>query len=149
MAALVFLMGTTAVQAETGHRPEAIRRVIDEGRAACREAGGSQLAVGPDAIRSVDLNGDRREDVVVDFRDIQCAERLNAFCGTAGCDLVILLAQPDGRFGTVFQDRVWSYTFEPKTQRIRFAVHGSYCGKAGMENCMIRRRIGTTPIRLP
>ena len=55
------------------------------------------------------------------------------FCGTGGCDLLILVALRGGALRKVFDDRVREYEIlsghDPS--KLRFVLHGSYCGGHG------------------
>jgi hypothetical protein len=61
------------------------------------------------AIRKLDLNGDGRDDYIVDFHETECGGRASFFCGTGGCDLLILVAQRGGALRKIFDDRVRGY----------------------------------------
>jgi hypothetical protein len=60
-------------------------------------------------VRKIDLNGDGRYDYLVDLHDTTSTGRAVVFCGAGGCNLVILVAKPNGDFIRVFDDRAIGY----------------------------------------
>ncbi len=149
--AIGLLAGLVPGPAPAAPPDPAIGRLLAEARRLCREAGGRGIAVSPEAVSRIDLNRDGRPDAVVDFRAIACRERQGVYCGTAGCLHAILLARPDGRLALVFEDRIWRAEVAPEASGpvVRFSVHGSYCGLAGTDDCVIERPLSGRPIALP
>jgi hypothetical protein len=133
------------MQAQAETQPHAARAVIQEAREICRRDGGRHFRLEEGAIRSLDLNGDSRTDLLIDFRAATCVGRANAFCGTGGCDLAILVARPAHRWTIVFQGRVIRYELGPGPRTMTFRLHGSYCGKAGLDDCFQKQRITPEP----
>jgi hypothetical protein len=119
---------------------------LDKARKECRAARGLKLTVEPEAIRSIDLNGDGRADAIVDYSHVTCERRPEIFCGTGGCPLAIVVALPGGKYREVFRQQVLRYVIEPGegARTIRFDLHGTRCGKTGPEPCSKRQTIGTT-----
>jgi len=101
------------------------------------------------AIRKLDLNGDGRDDYIVDFHETECGGRASFFCGTGGCDLLILVAQRGGALRKIFDDRVRGYEILSGRgpSEIRFVLHGSYCGSHGNPSCEKTRRITSEPFK--
>ena len=89
--------------------PTEIRRALVEADEICRRAGGTRVTLSVNAVRKLDLNGDGREDYIVDFHEAECVGRTSFFCGTGGCDLLILVALRGGALRKVFDDRVREY----------------------------------------
>jgi hypothetical protein len=127
--------------------PAAVQAALQDARDECRREGGSAVTFAPDTVRTLDLTGDGRIDYIVDLRGAECAGRSSVFCGTAGCDLDIIVALRSGRYRTVFSDRVRDYEILPGrgARTIRFMLHGSYCGGAGMPSCPKTHRISRRP----
>ena len=100
-------------------------------------------------MRKLDLTGDGREDYMVDMHEVQCIDREHIFCGTGGCNLIILVALKDGRLRTVFDGMVRSHEIGkgPGARTISFDLHGGYCGLAGAYTCPKKRRISDKPFR--
>jgi hypothetical protein len=138
--ALTLLAGTAAAQ--TSH-PREVETVLDAARTACREAEGGKVTFRPEVVRRLDLTRDGRADYIVDLNEAECTDAATLFCGTGGCDLTILVGQPDGAFKKVFEGRALRYEMLPGkgAKRIKFRLHGSYCGKGGTERCEQVRKI--------
>ena len=115
----------------------------------CRRAGGTSVTLSVNAVRKLDLNGDGREDYIVDFHEAECVGRTSFFCGTGGCDLLILVALRGGALRKVFDDRVREYEILSGRgpSEIRFVLHGSYCGGHGNPSCEKTRRITSEPFK--
>jgi hypothetical protein len=106
-------------------------------RADCRDAGGELSQDADKAITRLDLDGDGREDAIVDMSAARCTTDFTPYCGTGGCPLLIYSARGKGRYLRIFDGRVLSYEIEHKGRRkaISFRLHGSFCGKHGPELC--------------
>jgi hypothetical protein len=128
--------------------PAAVDAVLEEARKSCVDAGGKNLKLGPKIVRKLDLTGDGRADYIIDLQEAECDEARHIYCGTGGCELVILVAKRDGSFVTVFEDTVRGYSILPGrgARSIRFRLHGGFCGRAGPDPCAITRRIADKPI---
>ncbi|HEY6256992.1 MAG TPA: hypothetical protein VIY51_14490 [Xanthobacteraceae bacterium] len=127
------------------------RDVLDElGAAArtCIASGATTFAIEPMAVIRRDLNGDGRDDYIIDLHQATC-EPGPGLSTTAGSILIILVARPRGHFVRVFRGPVRGYEIEdgngPLT--IRFQLHGAYCGKVGNDRCVKVRHITETPFR--
>jgi hypothetical protein len=125
--------------------PAGAKPALDKARQECLARRGLRLTVEPEAIRSIDLNGDGRPDIIVNYDHVTCERRPDIFCGTGGCPLVIVIALPGGRYREVFRQQVLRYEIEPGegARTIRFDLHGTRCGKTGPEPCSKRQKIGT------
>ena len=93
--------------------PAAVQAAFEDARDECKREGGTAVTFAPDTVRTLDLTGDGRLDYIVDLSDAECAGRSSVFCGTAGCDLDIIVALRSGRYRTVFSDRVRDYQILP------------------------------------
>lgn len=127
--------------------PQVVEQAVDEGRRACREAGGTRLAARPGLVRTGDLTGDGRADYVVDFREALCVERSTLFSGTGGWEVRIYVARPKGGPVQVFTGHVLDYELVKISGRreMRFRLHGSFCGRVGTEWCVKQRRLDLQP----
>jgi hypothetical protein len=139
----------TAKPAEFDERgfPSEVSKVLQAARDECAEEGGERVTFAPDTVRTIDLTGDRRDDYIVRLRDTRCHGREYAFCGTGGCDFTIIVALKEGGHRTVFSDRVRAYDIlrGKGAKRIRFWLHGSYCGGGGVPSCPKTHRITEKP----
>ena len=104
---------------DAGAYPKDVQAALQNARDERRRQGGSGVTFAPGTVRKLDLNGDGRDDYIVDLREAECAGRPAAFCGTGGWSLDILVALRGGRFRTVFSDRVREYELLPPGRGIR------------------------------
>lgn len=132
--------------AATPPYPAVIQTSLDDKGRDCLAEGGTSYSWRPGIVRTADLNGDPWPDFVVDWREARCGERLTAFNGTGGWDLEIYAGRPRGEAVLVFAGRVRNYDLAgAKARRMVFHLHGSYCGRAGSDDCVKVRRIGQRP----
>ena len=149
--ALTLLAGPLAASADPLRPPRAqgefyppqVNAVLGEARKACRDAEGRKVTFQDGAVRRLDLTGHGRVDYVVDLSHATCDAAESLYCGTGGCELVILTKLPGGALTRVFEGRVLTHEVIPGAgaKRIRFRLHGSFCGKFGPEKCEKVRRI--------
>jgi hypothetical protein len=144
--ALTLAAFSVAAAAEMKY-PKEVEAQFEYARQECKDAEGTKITVGPGAVRKIELSGDKRDDYVVDMREIDCEGGKAVYCGTAGCNLVILVAKPDGSYVTVFDQRAHQYTIMPGTgpRRLKFHLHGGYCGGPGAQLCIKSHRITAKP----
>src|SRR5437660_3641421 len=88
--------------------PTEVNAAIADARKYCEDNGGKFAAM-PSLVRKADLNGDRRDDYVIHLQEATCDGVGGAYCGTGGCELLLLVATPSGKFVSVFDDPVLSY----------------------------------------
>lgn len=145
------MLAIGAANAAPASYPREVQAVLDHARAECREAADGDakgdIKLGPEIVRKLDLTGDGRADYIVSFHDTKCTEFESYFCGTGGCELSILVAKRDGTLAEVYSGRVRKYDILPG-HKIRFWMHGGYCGKAGAYICMKTRKISETPFKI-
>jgi hypothetical protein len=127
--------------------PPEVRKTLQAARDDCAGAGGERVTFSADAVRKLDLTGDRRPDYIIRLRDTRCHGSEYVFCGTGGCEFSIIVALKNGEHRTVFGDRVRAYDILPGkgAKRVRFWLHGSYCGGGGVPSCPKTRRISEKP----
>jgi len=135
-----------ATAASAADYPREVQAILDGAREQCRAAEGSGVDLGLDVVRKVDITG-RGDDYIVDLHDARCIGSAGAFCGTGGCDFVIVVRKRDGSFVKVFDDRVRGYEIVPgpPPRTIRFTLHGSYCGGHGNPSCIKTHRVTGRP----
>ena len=150
----VLLIAGAATDSASGQQalvnyPTEIRRALVVADEACRRAGGTRVTLSINAVRKLDLNGDGRDDYIVDFHEAECVGRASFFCGTGGCDLLILVALRGGALRKVFDDRVREYEILSGRgpSEIRFILHGSYCSGHGNPSCEKTHRITPEPFK--
>ncbi len=148
----LFLAGALAgmafgAAAEQAKYPREVEAALDRARKECALQGGERVEFLEAIVKRLDLTGDGRDDYIVDLNGTSCVGREAVYCGTGGCDLAILVAKPGGGYLKVFDQRVRAYEIigERDPRRIRFALHGSYCGGHGNPSCYLTRTITSKP----
>ena len=106
--------------------------VLEEVVAACDDLGGI-VTLEPGFERREDLDGDGREDLVIDYAAAACSESATLNCGTGGCTVGFYLARDDG-FTRMFADVVRGYEVVPGGF-LALDLNGSDCGLYGFEAC--------------
>jgi len=148
---LLLCLGWAMPAAAQDSYPTGVRQALDRHNKQCLDEGGGKGAkFGPKIVRKIDLNGDGRDDYILDLDDTTCDGFESLFCGTGGCVVEILIAQRDGSYTSIFSDTVHRYEIKPGrgVRTIRFSLHGGFCGKHGPEPCAKTRRITGKPFKL-
>ncbi|WP_245471880.1 MULTISPECIES: hypothetical protein [Bradyrhizobium] len=130
--------------------PPGVQTALRYANEECTSQDGGEVSFAPDTVRQIDLTGDGRDDYIVDFSETKCGGRETTYCGTGGCVMNILVTLPDGSVRKVFDGYVRSYTIMPPAvkrgaARIRFDLHGSFCGGFGPQACVKQKTITATP----
>jgi hypothetical protein len=158
-AALILIAGllaapaaaqTPAAPAGAPPHPQEIQAALERQNKHClAEGGGKGATFGPKTVRRIDLNGDGRDDYILDLDDATCDGFESLFCGTGGCEVEIFIAQRSGSYRSIFLDRVLRYEILPGrgVRTIRFRLHGGYCGRHGPDRCEKARHITGAPFR--
>src|SRR5438045_3941870 len=128
LAVLVSTMLAGVPHALADDTPAEVAKVIGDARKSCEDNGG-KFTMTPAAVRKVELTGDGRDDYIVNLGEATCDGGGDAFCGTGGCEVSVLVALPSGKFVTVFNNQVLDYAIVPATHAMKFQLHGSYCGE--------------------
>jgi hypothetical protein len=133
--ALVFaiMLTTTSFAAE---QPDIVKAAIEDARKQCVEAEGKP---GPGEVmaRTIDLDGNGRDDLVLDFGKLECDGAQTLFCGTGGCLLQIYLWQRGMEWKLVFDENVrgWKPIKAGGKPALLFHLHGSACNRVGYYDC--------------
>ncbi|OIP84903.1 MAG: hypothetical protein AUK37_05120 [Rhodobacterales bacterium CG2_30_65_12] len=106
--------------------------VLDEIVRACGQLEGS-VAMEPGFERHEDLDGDGRDDVVIDYAAAVCSEMASLYCGSGGCTVGFFLARGEG-FSKIFDGVIRGYTAQPGGL-LALDLHGTACGLYGFEAC--------------
>jgi hypothetical protein len=85
----------SGVPALAGEYSTTLAAAIKERRDACAEQGGRSTA-GANFIRRIDLDGDGRDDFILDDGQFRCSKGAPGWCGSGGCSVEVFLAKPDG-----------------------------------------------------
>lgn len=146
-ALIVFLVAPPVHAQRPTNRPAAVEAEFSEARATCRESGGTaRFETGggkdePAFETRIDLNGDGKEDYILDYTGLSCDSRSGDFinpglCGSAGCPLAIFVSGPGGyRAAPVGHVQGWEINRATNPPRLRLGLHGSACGQVGADTC--------------
>ncbi len=106
--------------------------VLDQIRAECAALGGT-IAMEPGFERREDLDGDGRDDVVIDYAAAVCSEMASLYCGSGGCTVGFFLARGEA-YKRLFDGVIRGYAVKPGG-RLALDLHGTACGLYGFEAC--------------
>ncbi|HHC29557.1 MAG TPA: hypothetical protein ENK80_03195 [Rhodobacterales bacterium] len=106
--------------------------VLDEVVRQCGELGGS-VAMEPGFERHEDLDGDGREDVVIDYAAAVCSQMASLYCGSGGCTVGFFLARDEG-YKRIFDGVIRGYAVK-LGGLLALDLHGTACGLYGFEAC--------------
>lgn len=83
-----------------------------------------------------DINGDGKEDYILDYGHFICGRASNTYCGSGGCSTTIYASTASG-YVRVLNDTVRGVEFKTIHGRpaMILGLHGSACGKAGSAEC--------------
>lgn len=98
----------------------------------CGELGGT-VAMETGFERNEDLDGDGRDDVVIDYAAAACSESPTLNCSTGGCTVGFFLARDEG-YVRMFSDVIRGYEVFPGGF-LALDLHGTACGLYGFEAC--------------
>ncbi len=131
---VVVFLAAFAGAAQAQNLPAKVQEHVDELLAECREFGGDPVPE-PGFVSSVDLNGDGGPDVLVDLSKMNCQGALSAFCGSAGCPLIVWLSGPEGYFAAG-PGHVHEWQVEGRSLRV--TIHGQMCNplRIGADSCV-------------
>ena len=117
VAACMISSGAAALAAyERGYTglPQEVRDSVEKARNACserREDGGEyQRQLGDWAgIQIVDLNGDKSNDIVVDYSEVCGGRMTEAVCSNRSCGFEIYKQIGNGKWRKIFDEDLYSY----------------------------------------
>jgi hypothetical protein len=75
--------------------PAAVSATIADAKKYCEDSGG-KFSIASSAVHKVELNGDKRDDYIVDFTGATCDGADGGVCGTGGCEISIMVALSTG-----------------------------------------------------
>lgn len=129
--AIPLALGAPSIAAAAAEPPPALIEATETASAVCIALNGTpRILAGYE--RSLDLNGDGREDYVTDLSHLECADAWSAFCGPSGCPVSAWLSRSDGEFDRFDLGRLTAYRIDadgPLPALVaRYAA--SYCGES-------------------
>lgn len=127
------------VQSQTKPWPREVQAVYDELKAECRTGGGKFVPDRAAFAVETEVTGDGKPDWVVEYSAAHCSNQgYSAWCGTAGC-MIVIFGSGRGGLTEIFRDNVRGW--EPvKLDRggtgLGLSVHGTVCGSVGADMCL-------------
>ena len=103
----------------------------------------TQIEFYPGFIEMMDLNGDGREDALIDYQYLQCDGSSDAFCGSGGCTMRMYSGERRGLFAEAGEFLSYGIKIQGRGRKMRIAisVHGTECGGSGASPCTIVGRL--------
>jgi hypothetical protein len=99
---VIGLLAALAAPAFAAEWPAPVAAAIAERAKSCAEAGG-KLAPPEKAIRRLDLDGDGRDDFILDDRRLAC-RGAPGWCGSGGCSIEVFLSSAAGGLKSVLTE---------------------------------------------
>ena len=136
LLALAALLIAAAAPARAAEQPEVVAQAIDDARKQCLGDRGKPGASNG-MVTVTDLNGDGREDWILDYARFDCKGPAPLFCGSAGCLLQIFMWQGGSDWKVVYDNNVrsWARLAIDGKPGVKFSLHGSECNKTGADKC--------------
>jgi len=118
-AGFIVLSFTSAFAADVADQ------VIDRARTDCKSLGNGILTTDPfKTVSLADLTGDDRPEEIVDANHFSCTTARTLFCGTAGCELTVIVNEQPFKFLA----KAWKVEKDFGGQPVlKLAVHWSAC----------------------
>ena len=128
------IAGLAAVAASQAHGaaeaklPAAVAAALKSAADICSEAGGKPLTA--DAVKRADLNGDGKEDFVLDVGSINCDGAASIY-GDREKGVTVFVGDGAGGASEAFSDAVYGVAIEGTgpTAKLWLTISGSQCGK--------------------
>ncbi|MEO1066657.1 MAG: hypothetical protein AAFW47_04685 [Pseudomonadota bacterium] len=122
---------TTVGLSFTASAQDTVESVLKDAEITCAELDNGVLSRSENAVLSADVTGDGVSDIIVDYAELHCSTAAQAWCGTGGCSLVVIV---DGQ-KTEFLTRGWTIVVWQDRPIILLSLHGTQCNAAGAEAC--------------
>jgi hypothetical protein len=136
--AAVAVIGAAVLPAVAADMPAEVAHAVEEAQQYCRNEGGTPRQ---DAgfSRVLDLNGDGREDWILNFSKFHCVGSIppEPYCGSGGCGLMVFVWQEGSAWKQVFDGVVQRFRlFKAKSGfRLDVSVAGNMCGRIDAHSC--------------
>ena len=113
------------------HAQTTAQEIVDAATQSCAEMDSGEFSVSDDAVKSVDLDGDGNEDVLVDEGKFACSTSATLFSPTGGAQLHAIV----GDNHDVWMAQAWRLMEWGEDTILLMAQHGSQCGGYGYQHC--------------
>jgi hypothetical protein len=126
------VLGIVPVSAQT--LPPIVQAEIQDSKKSCEPDRATLLA---GFVTAKDINGDGRDDYILDYAKFQCGDSASFFCGSAGCLTQVFASLPGGAYAKVLDENVRRIRFAPVKGRpaMLLDLHGTACNKTGAAPC--------------
>lgn len=141
LAILIVALPVTLAQAQSKatrlppNLPEIVQDAIAKNNKECEE--GTKPVFNRGFLATRDINGDGKPDYILNYDHFQCDELVSMFCGTGGCLTEVFASLEDGRYAAVWNQQARRIRFAVINKRpaMQIDLHGSVCGRVGVERC--------------
>jgi hypothetical protein len=102
------------------------------------------MELGEGFVTRVDADGNGRDDLLLDFSEINCDGSQTRYCSVAGCGVAIYLQDADGQFSFLGKFQAMNVSFDrPNAMWPSFLadIGGPGCDKGPFQTCLQRFEI--------
>jgi hypothetical protein len=123
--------------------PAPVADAIQEREKFCADEGG-RLAAPEKAIRRLDLDGDGRDDFILDDGRLTCSKGAPGWCGSGGCSMEVFLSGAKGGLRSVLTELGGGYSVKKSGRgyRVIFRTRGGAATYRFADGCAIPIRRG-------
>ncbi len=130
--AFVLLALSTGHAQDLSTLPKPLAEKVEKARKACADFENGKFALEWGAINRTDLDGDLRQDWVLDESGFACSSAVSLYCGTGGCESHFLV----GDKVTSLLNQGWEIKTFGRHRVLLMDVHGSRCDGIGPTPCV-------------
>lgn len=110
------MLMTLPAHAEDWAAPASVHAEVVERMNYCKQQGG-KVTIAETFLRHMDLDGDGRDDFIVDDAGFRCSKGVPLYCGSGGCQIQVFLGgEKDAR--PVFSELAQQYTLKGKVLEV-------------------------------
>jgi hypothetical protein len=132
LIAVVLALPMPAIAAEISELPELLQEKVEQAQQACSDFENGQFSLEWGAVTRVDLDGDLRQDWVLNETFFACSSAVSLYCGTGGCMSHFLV----GDVLASVLNQGWDVVDLGPHRVLLTDVHGSQCGGINPTPCV-------------
>lgn len=114
LVCLGFLLAAAPALAEEW--PSQISAELAERQDYCKQQGG-KATIAETFLRRIDLDGDGRDDFIMDDAGFQCSKGVPLYCGSGGCSVQVFMGRGDDAH-LVFSELAQQFTVKGKVLEV-------------------------------
>jgi hypothetical protein len=99
-------------------------KLIEDAKEACVTGEKGKFDQGRNAITTVDLNGDKTNEEIIDSSKFTCSTTKTLYCATGGCPITVIVNDKP----TEFLAHKWRVVDWDGQKILLFSIHHSACG---------------------